>query len=341
MTGNLGDIDLRALRQTLGCFVTGVTVVTALDGAGAPRGFTANSFTSVSLEPPLILFCIGKNAGSFDTFRTCGSFAVNILSESQREISNRFAGKVADRFAQIGWQPGQSGAPLLEGALGWLECTTEERIDAGDHVIVVGRVIAFRSGGDRPLGYFRGAYVNFGLEQKALYDLRDHKLVIGCIAQQAGQIMLCRRSREEGWTVPNSALAPSGQNPKGALQSLFDRLGADIKFSFLFSVFSPPGEDSEYVVYRGGFGTPWQGANVEGLEARLFAFAEMPWQEIKSRQVSNMLRRYWQERASARFGIYVDSPDGGQVAALDGPPSSWQKADPPRPGKEGAVSHEV
>ncbi|MEM7171857.1 MAG: flavin reductase [Pseudomonadota bacterium] len=328
--------DLHALRQAFGCFVTGVTVVTTKNQEGSPRGFTANSFTSVSLDPPLILVCIGKNAGSYPVFQTCDFFAVNILAESQKETSGIFASKVEDRFAKVDWFCQASGAPLLKGALSWLECRTEERIESGDHLILIGRVINFQSGNDRPLGYFRGSYVNFGLAQKALSDAQGHRLVLGCIAQQEGQVLLCRASSSDKWTVPSSSFGSSKLSAKAALEELFQNMGSPVELSFLYSVFELPEDGTQHVIYRGNFEGPLKEINRNGLETRLFGSDQIPWSEMASQQIANMLRRYLHERSSARFGIYVDNKDGGHVATLEEPPQPWRQL-PINPPSSGTV----
>ena len=148
-----------ALRQALGCFVTGVTVVTTRDAAGVPHGFTANSFTSVSLDPPLALVCVGHEVEGLEAFRTCAGFAVNMLSESQRAISDTFASDRPDRFAEVRWREGARGAPLLDGCVAFLECESRQRIAAGDHMILIGRVTAFAHTAGRPLVFWRGRYL--------------------------------------------------------------------------------------------------------------------------------------------------------------------------------------
>ena len=153
-----------ALRRTLGCFVTGVTVVTARGSDGAPCGFTANSFTSVSLDPPLVLVCVGDAVQGLETFRQCERFAINILSESQHEISRAFADGSPNPFSGTRWRNEPYGPPILEDGLAWLECTAERRIEAGDHMILVGRVIALGSSDNHPLVYYRGAYSSLASE---------------------------------------------------------------------------------------------------------------------------------------------------------------------------------
>lgn len=151
--------DPRTLRDALGCFATGVTVVTAFDANGAPVGLTANSFTSVSLDPPLLLVCVARLAASAAVLETADRFAVNVLQIGQQLASNRFASRSEDRFAATDWQVGEMGVPVLDGSLSTFECARHALHDGGDHVILVGRVIkaTFEPRRD-PLLYFRGKY---------------------------------------------------------------------------------------------------------------------------------------------------------------------------------------
>ena len=158
--------DTAALRHTLGCFVTGVTVVTARDDDGAAYGFTANSFTSVSLDPPLVLVCVGDAVQGVDAFRVCERFAVSILSDSQQALSRSFADDTPNRFHATDWRDGPHGSPILRHGLGWLECAAERRIEAGDHMILVGRVLAHECSDRQPLVYYRGGYADLDSEGK-------------------------------------------------------------------------------------------------------------------------------------------------------------------------------
>ena len=151
--------DARTLRDALGCFATGVTVVTTLDEEGQPVGLTANSFTSVSLDPPLLLVCIAKSAGSLNAMEAAENFAVNVLHIGQQPTSNLFAKSGEDRFAATPWRRGHNGAPLLSGALANFECRRHALHEGGDHVILVGEVVRARFEPRRdPLLYFRGKY---------------------------------------------------------------------------------------------------------------------------------------------------------------------------------------
>lgn len=151
--------DARTLRDAMGCFATGVTIITAHGADGKPIGLTANSFTSVSLDPPLLLVCIANNAGSAETLRSAESFAVNVLQIGQQPVSNLFAGKGEDRFAGTRWEVGEYGAPILPSSLGIFECKRHALHEAGDHFLLVGQVekASFEPRRD-PLLYFRGKY---------------------------------------------------------------------------------------------------------------------------------------------------------------------------------------
>lgn len=140
-------------RRACAKFATGITVVTALQD-GKPVGFTANSFTSVSLDPPLVLICIGYGNNLAETFRTVEHFAVNILDAEQRDLSIRFASRGADRFASTAWTSGVAGVPLLDGALATMACTTDQVVEAGDHYIVFGKVLELDYREGKPLIYF-------------------------------------------------------------------------------------------------------------------------------------------------------------------------------------------
>lgn len=151
--------DARTLRDAMGCFATGVTIVTSRTPDGTPIGLTANSFTSVSLDPPLLLVSIANTAGSASALQAASHFVVNVLQTGQQLASNRFAGKGEDRFATTPWRPGETGMPLLDGSLGSFECKRHAVYDGGDHFLLVGKVerAEFEPRRD-PLLYFRGKY---------------------------------------------------------------------------------------------------------------------------------------------------------------------------------------
>ena len=159
----LEPTDKPALRTALGAFATGVTIVTAVDPASTePVGFTANSFTSVSLDPPLLLVCLAHTAASYATFCAVESFAVNVLSAEQEDTARIFATRGADKFGGTAWTTGRHGAPLIDGALALFDCDMHERVTAGDHDILMGRVIGFQRREGQALVYHGGAFSRLG-----------------------------------------------------------------------------------------------------------------------------------------------------------------------------------
>ncbi|NRB53438.1 MAG: flavin reductase family protein [Saprospiraceae bacterium] len=154
-------MDTLELRKVMGQFATGVTVITTQSGEDH-FGFTANSYTSVSLEPPLILFCLHKDSKGCPVFLKNGAFAVNILADDQVEISNGFANRALsaeERFELISYTKGKSGSPIIDEAMGYLDCRLSSSLESGDHVIFIGEVIDMGQHPDkRPLIYFQGGY---------------------------------------------------------------------------------------------------------------------------------------------------------------------------------------
>lgn len=157
-------IDPRDFRAALGCFATGVTVVTTRAPDGHPVGLTVNSFNSVSLEPPLVLFCLDRGSQCLDAFRTAGHFAVNILRQSQQDLSVRFASTaIADRWRGLDFDRGTTGAPILRDCLATVECLTETVHEGGDHLVLIGRVVHLAADpSGRPLLYYGGRYAELG-----------------------------------------------------------------------------------------------------------------------------------------------------------------------------------
>lgn len=152
-------LDPRALRAALGCFPTGVAIATTCGENGAPVGLTINSFNSVSMDPPLVLWSLARNAASFEAFCRHGAFAVNILGTSQEAVCNQFARPSEDKFAGINWRPGHRGVPVLNDVLVTLECDTYSTVKGGDHEIFIGRVQRIRHTEREPLVFHRGQLV--------------------------------------------------------------------------------------------------------------------------------------------------------------------------------------
>jgi flavin reductase (DIM6/NTAB) family NADH-FMN oxidoreductase RutF len=145
-------------RRALGCFAAGVTVVTTRQPNGLPCGLTATAFTSVSVDPPLVLVCVDRRSESYPHFATSGVFAVNILTAAQEGVSARFAVSGGDKFAGVSFRWGLTGAPILTEHLAYLECRMVREYEGGDHTIYVGEVLEAGVADGRPLLYYRGVY---------------------------------------------------------------------------------------------------------------------------------------------------------------------------------------
>jgi 3-hydroxy-9,10-secoandrosta-1,3,5(10)-triene-9,17-dione monooxygenase reductase component len=156
---SLSGPDAGLFRHVLGHYPTGVAVITAMTDEG-PVGLSMNSFTSVSLEPPLVLFCPSLSSGTWPLLRGVGKIAINVLSAGQESVSRLFAARVEDRFTDSAWSPGGNGAPLLDEALGWLECTVQAEYPAGDHTVVIAQIdkMGVHDAIAEPLVFFRGSY---------------------------------------------------------------------------------------------------------------------------------------------------------------------------------------
>ncbi|MGX7679824.1 flavin reductase family protein [Jatrophihabitans sp. DSM 45814] len=158
-TPALTGADSATVRHVLGHYPTGVAVITAMTADG-PVGMAMNSFTSVSLEPPLVLFCPALTSTTWPLLRDVGRISINVLSAGQESVSRIMAARMTNRFEDLAWTPGSNGAPLLSSALGWLECVVQAEYPAGDHTVVIAEIDRMGVHADiaEPLVFFRSAY---------------------------------------------------------------------------------------------------------------------------------------------------------------------------------------
>ncbi|MCB1755597.1 MAG: flavin reductase [Gammaproteobacteria bacterium] len=298
----------RELRNAFGRFLTGVTVLTCKDQFGTPRGFTANSFTSVSLDPPLLLVCIDKSAESRHIFEAAEHFAVNILSEQQKDISGIFATKDPDKFDRSDWHDGQFGCPLLDDVVAWFECSQHKKIlDAGDHVILIGRVEAFFHQEMTPLGYGHGGYFSPGLEQAAVSATRNSaEIIVGAIVERDGEILLLPGEDGRSLHLPHSGEGGHSGSLRN-LRSLLADLGLRVTLGFLYTVYENSETGAQAIYYRG------EAHEEEPKRGRFYPADKLPWQRIKDEHVRKMLERYFAELARQRFNIYFGDETGGHI----------------------------
>lgn len=301
--------DPRALRDAFGAFLTGVTVVTTNDADGAPVGFTANSFTSVSLDPPLLLVCLARTSRNFETLTGAGGFAVNVLSQSQKDVSNTFARPSEDRFANLDWKRGPHGAPVFADVAAWFDCSMHQIVDGGDHVILIGRVEAFHNGSLNGLGYARGGYFVPELAQEAVSAAAsEDETMADAVATQAGSVLLVRDGKRR-LTLPSCRLA-GGEDPRRLEASLADLTGLSASLGFIFSVYEDRNNGRSHIVYRCELGP----GEIAGGE--LFPLDALPIADLANAATADILKRYAAESALGNFGIYVGDEQSGKVLSI-------------------------
>lgn len=304
MSGSQNQIDPRSLRDAFGTFATGVTVVTALGADGAPVGFTANSFTSVSLDPPLLLVCLAKTSRNFQAVTSASGFAVNILSESQKDVSNTFARPVEDRFASVEWRPSPLGSPVFADVSAWFDCSLEQVIEAGDHVVLLGRVQAFEKSDRNGLGYVRGIYFTPALAEKAVSAASDGPLHLSAVIERDDCVLLVGEGNRD---LPGCHAV--GGEPLQHLKAHLEGLtGLVISIGFLYSVYEDRKAGCQHIVYRAfaGEGMPDAGSFVPVSDLS----------GLSGSATADILSRFAAESSLGNFGVYVGSEAAGRVHSI-------------------------
>lgn len=303
------EFDGRDLRRAFGHFATGVTIVTTLDADGNPCGFTANSFTSVSIDPPLLLVSIARAAFGCDIFTASRGFAVNILAHNQRDLSNRFARAGADKFAGLKWHGGKSGSPLIEGVVACFDCVHHEQVDAGDHIILIGRVLQYAYNTDAPLGFCRGAYISFGVTPKMLQMLASPgHLQVGAIIESNGKILLEHNTETGQLMIPAAEYVGDSSSGKGLLGKLASA-GIEVDLPFIYAVFHD--ESQRFVYYLGELLSVRDAHETRSL--RFHEFDNITWEEINDRWIISMLERFIKEKRLGNYQIYIGDQNQGEL----------------------------
>ena len=303
------EFDGRDLRRAFGNFATGVTIVTTLDAAANPCGFTANSFTSVSIDPPLLLVSIAKSSFGCEIFTSSRGFAVNILAGDQRELSNRFASAGTNKFAGLAWRGEQSGSPIIDGVVAWFDCAHHEQVDAGDHVILIGRVLRYAYNTDTPLGFCRGAYVSFGLTPRMLEMLSSPAhLQVGAIIESNGKILLEHSPDSGQLLLPVADSVGDSASGKGLLGKL-GSAGIEVDLPFIYAVFH---DDNRRFVYHLGELLSISDAH-ETRRLRFHEFDNITWEEIGDRWIISMLERFIREKRLGNYQVYIGDEHHGEL----------------------------
>lgn len=333
----MSHINPKELRSAFGTFMTGVTIVTT-NNSGVDNGdneklagdipgiedkiegnigFTANSFTSVSLDPPLLLVCLAKSMSCCSVFKNCSHFAINILAEAQEDISNLFASYHGDRFAKIKWSADAYGSPIIEGVTTSFSCSNYQQIDAGDHMILIGKIDQFSSTGNEGLGYSNQGYFSLGLERGAVEppkSMRSFK--VGVIIESAGGVLLQRS--DAGLQLP-CVEVDNRTGALGAIRRYIESQAINVEFGPVYSVFDNQ-KTGEYSVYFLANSTRQatsqatsQATNSLGEFYDVESLSNL---SMASHSLQIMLNRYSLETKAGVFGLYLGDEVDGDVHKL-------------------------
>lgn len=300
------EFDPKQLRAALASYMTGVTVVTAVSPDGEPVGFTANSFTSVSLDPPLLLVCPGNHLSSFEVFANASHFAVNILAEGQEQVSNIFASSKDDRFAQVGWQEDANGCPLIEGAAAQFSCRLHQSVEAGDHVILIGEITDFHNTMKPGLGYCRDGYFSLSQERRSeVPSTTDIRIVAAALVEHEGQLCILRRS--DGDHLPSVEVADRS-GARTAMKDQLANLNIHAELGPVYSVFDDAENATHVTVFRARLKADAErsGFDLQPISSPLLT-------ELQAPANSDMMRRYQQEYRNNQFGLYIGDAERGEV----------------------------
>ncbi|WP_427870005.1 flavin reductase family protein [Leucobacter luti] len=308
--------DLGSYRQVLGSFMTGVTVITTVDADGRQRGITANSFTSVSLDPPLVLFCVDYRAASYETFQSAEGFVIHVLSSEQQELAKTFASKSETKFAGLETESGHGGAPILSDVHGWLECRLHDTVIAGDHAIIIGEVLRYNSEPARPLGFYQGRFFGFNTDQEiAALAPQLSRIAVTWMMQTEDGAILARRTEAGGLVLPASSAAPKDVHARALAALAEQEFSSRVSVEFLYSVFEDE-KDRLGLTYRGQVFA--RGAQLEQAGFVCLQPSEVDPEAFARPGESAIVGRYLDELANSRFGIYAGTLAEGAIAHVSG-----------------------
>jgi flavin-dependent trigonelline monooxygenase, reductase component len=309
MNQEAAKINTRELRDAFGAFMTGVTIVTTASDDGKPLGFTANSFSSVSLDPALLLVSIAKTSSNYPTFSTAGHFAINILAEGQKDLSNTFARPSDDRFAHVSWRLSPNRNPLINDVSAWFDCTTHAVIDAGDHALIVGRIEAFHSAGYAGLGYYRGGY--FTPASVSADVIAGPKVIVSAIIAREDKVLLVKKA-ENKWGLPSRVIGKEGADK--ALAEIFRQYQPDASASFIYSAYNNTETHYQYISFL--CSTPDELAASGDATGEFISLDDIETQAFEDGALASMLQRYRKESQLKSYGLYFGDHSNGTVRPL-------------------------
>lgn len=301
----MSTYDPRALRDAFGSFMTGVTVVTAVSKTGEKVGFTANSFTSISMDPPLLMVCPANKLSSFDVFEQCDHFSVSVLAEDQQHASNTFASSKGDRFSEVECSEDEFGTPLIEGAVTHFSCSAFHKIPAGDHLMLVGKVENFSSNDKLGLGYAKGGYFSLGMEHKA-EDMAHGKCAsVGALIESDDKLLV--QKTDSGYTLPVVDISQN-EGSRASLARYLTTLGGDFEIGQVFSVYEKAINNNFVAFYRVDRAT-----SSIPLDCEYMSLDALTSLSFISSDLTAMVKRFVTEKQNGVFKLYFGNEVEGDV----------------------------
>lgn len=299
---------IKQLRNAFGTFLTGVTVVTTQDKAGNPIGFTANSFASVSLDPPLLSVGIDKKSSNFEHFTQAKHFAINILAEHQLEVSNVFARKVEDRFSHVKWQQSKTGSPILQDVCAWFDCSMFQVIEAGDHAVLIGLVEDFATSDSHGLGYYKGTY-----HTPSLSLATNPEVCVTALIKHDNHLLLLE-NKDSSFSLPFKKVGKEGLSI--ALEQIFQEVGTAITADFIYSIYEDKQHNRQHIVFLCTTNSKELPKSSQLNSGQFFdaqALAEVRIDDFATR---SMLDRFAEETQQGHYGIYYGDQDSSATRKL-------------------------
>lgn len=298
------NFDPRALRDAFGSFMTGVTVVTARDQDDTPVGFTANSFASVSLDPPMVLVCPGKFLSSYQAFTSASHFSINILAEGQRDVSNIFAGSKEDRFAQVPHSLDLNNVPVIDGAIARFSCKTHQVLPAGDHSILIGEVQDYEHHDGLGLGYVAGRYFSLGLEHKSAQSVQQ-QVTCGAIIECDGGVFL--EKTDDGYRPLQVSVDEAG-NLRDSISSSLIARGIEADLHQVYSSYTDANTGAKFTFFLGS------GTATRALPGvKLVPTKDLPNLKFTRQSITNMMARFAYEVRTRNFSLYLGDTNKGDI----------------------------
>ena len=301
------ELDPKELRAAFGSYMTGVTVVTAQAPDGTHVGFTANSFTSVSLDPPLLLVCPGQHLSSFEVFKNAKHFAVNILAENQEAVSNRFASSKGNRFAGIKWHADAFGSPIIDGTAAHFSCSTFQQIYAGDHIILIGQVEAFGNNPIKGLGYASSGYFNLNQQLKVAEEHTDNnRFYAGALIECDNHVLV--QEVDGKLKLPIVELKDRYRAPL-TLGEYLNECACPVDVRQTYSVFDNKNTREHYTYFRATAGS------MNGGKAGKFVpITNLNPEDMSQPGVASLMQRFLSEFNNQNFGLFIGNTETGDVS---------------------------